>query len=58
VDFIEFVPVLTPMVYVKKLLFKDAFTFSLQKKKRMKVKGRGKGRMKKMMHNEERVAET
>jgi len=32
--------------------------FSLQKKKRMKVKGRGKGRMKKMMHNEERVAET
>jgi len=34
------------------------FTFPLQKKKRMKVKGRGKGRMKKMMHNEERVAET
>jgi hypothetical protein len=30
----------------------------LQKKRRMKGKVKGKGRMKKMMHNKERVAET
>jgi hypothetical protein len=58
VEFIEFAPVLTPVIHVRNSLFKNYFAFMLQKKRRMKVKVRGKGRMKKMMHNEERVAET